>query len=411
MLITENGREATQRLVGLAQRFSLNLPTNDTTAEGGAQLHEILSQLPISTKESLMAFRSQNATTYLSEAILFAETSGTTGRPLQIPRTKADLIVGIRNYKEAYGSILRPSRDRVAFVHPSVLSPLRDLTVRALQDLDIGVMTLFPIPGLYGYERIHHALNQNQVTTLLTSPSIVHQILFNFHRLGLAFPKSIDKILVTGEYFSEQAARNIKRLVGRDCHVAPMIYGANEIGMMMYAGHDFDYRGITRDFIFECLPLESEADFVGHVAPSSKVGELLVTSLTPSIMPVIRYATRDVFNFIPSAEGTWTFRHIGRKDDFPISLRRRNKIDDLLYTLRAPIFHYNLTLSPDATTVAVQLLTPEGSLPGQEIRDIENELGSILGDSKRVLVRTDQYDGGFVEGECVSKVNRFNVAA
>ncbi|GAA3066044.1 hypothetical protein GCM10010520_12330 [Rhizobium viscosum] len=411
LLVTEDATIATSAIGDAAKRFNYSLPSENSTTNGASALSGMISQLPISTKESLIAFRNENANTYLSEALLFAETSGTTGAPLQIPRTRTDLINGVRNYIEAYGTVVRSGEDRVAFIHPSILSPLRDLTVRALQDLSVGVMTLFPIPGLCGYERIHHILSQNRVTTLLTSPSIVYQILFNFDRLGLKLPGSVNQILVTGEYFSEASATNIKRLIDRECRIAPIIYGANEIGMMMYAERDFSYRAIARDFVFECMPLEVETDYVDSVAPGSKIGELLVTGLTPTIMPIVRYATRDVFNFIPGADGSWTFRHLGRKDDFPIKLVKRNKIDDLLYSLETPIFHYILQYAPSEATASIELLLPASDLPNRFQEETADKIADIIGTDTRVTVDTENYDGGFVQGQCVSKVSRFNLAA
>lgn len=410
LLVTKDANSAAAAITSAAKKFNYRLRQFEATGDSIQSLHGILRQLPVTTKGSLIAFREENANSYLSETLLFAETSGTTGTPLQIPRTRTDLINGVRNYKEAYQTVVKSGQDRVAFVHPSILSPLRDLTVRALQDLNVGVMTLFPIPGLCGYERIHHILSQNRVTTLLTSPSIVYQMLYNFHCLGLTFPASIHQILVTGEYFSEASAANIKRLLGRECHVSPIIYGANEIGMMMYADRDFSYRGITRDFVFECLPLASETDYIDSVEPGAMVGELLVTGLTPTIMPVVRFATRDVFKFIPGPDGNWAFRHLGRKDDFPIKLVHRNKIDDLLYSLEMPIFHYNLRHSPNSATVSVGLLLPASDLSARIRLETAHKISEIIGADTQVEVGTQNYQGGFVRDQCVSKVSRFNIA-
>lgn len=409
LLITESFDDAARKLRGIAQRFGFPVPLVESLGSKET-LEHMLQTIPISTKQSLIDFREKNASNYLSEALLFAETSGTTGKPLQIPRTQFDLLNGVKNYKQAYEKVVQPGHDRVAFIHPSYLSPLRDITVRTLQDLNVGIMTLFPIPGLYSYERIHGALEQNKVTTLLTSPSSVHQILYNFQLLGLEWPSSIDKILVTGEYFTEKHASNIKRLINRDCYAAPIIFGANEIGMMMYGENDFTYRGMDHDFVFECLPLENEDDFIQSRAPGVHTGELLVTSLTQTIMPVVRYATHDVFNFIPRQGGTWRFQHIGRKDDYPISLRMRNLIDDVLYSLQCPIFHYNLAVSSDATTAVVQVLSP-AALTAVVEREIIDRVSAATGDAMKVVVDSSSYNGGFREGECVAKINRFSLAA
>lgn len=397
-------------MLSIAKQFNLSVLDRKITESCISQLTEIIEQLPISTKQSLINYRADNSNDYLSEALLFAETSGTTGAPLQIPRTRLDLANGVRNYTEAYKTVVRPGEDRVAFIHPSILSPLRDITVRSLHDLGVGVMTLFPIPGLCGYDRIHRVLCQNQVTTLLTSPSTVYQLIFNFFKLGLKFPLSIKKILVTGEYFSQSIAANIKRLIDRDCSIIPVIYGANEIGMMMFGDESFTYRGVTRDFIFECLPLENPDQYTSSVPDGVRLGELLVTGLNPTIMPIVRYATRDVFNFIPDLDGAWRFEHLGRKDDYPINLRQRNAIDDVLYSLADPIFHHQLIYDRRSSVATVQILSG-GAVTPKEQAELADRISAILERSTKVNIETQSYDGDFVDSECVSKINRFNLAA
>ncbi|MGV1908548.1 MULTISPECIES: phenylacetate--CoA ligase family protein [Agrobacterium] len=410
LTITENYDDAVQKVLSLTEKFNLPALKSKAILSSANQLSEIIDQLPVSTKQSLIDYRNSNSKAYLSEALLFAETSGTTGAPLQIPRTRLDLANGVRNYTEAYKTVVRPGEDRVAFIHPSILSPLRDLTVRSLQDLGVGIMTLFPIPGLCSFQRIHHVLSQNEVTTLLTSPSIVYQLLFNFSKLGLQFPLSINKVLVTGEYFSRSIADNIRRLIGRECHIAPIIYGANEIGMMMYGDDRFTYRGVTRDFVFECLPLENPDLYTSFVPDGVQIGELLVTGLTPTIMPVIRYATRDVFNFVPDQDGGCRFEHLGRKDDYPVNLRQRNSVDDVLYSLSEPIFHHQLILNKRSSIATIQILS-RGTISAKEQTEVVDRLREILGDSIKVTLETQNYDGDFVDSECVAKINRFILAA
>ncbi|PZU78361.1 MAG: hypothetical protein DI546_03620 [Rhizobium sp.] len=365
VFITDDSERAAQKIQHIANRFGIQVHPSDTTGSE-PNLTELLASFPVSTKQGLISFRENNAENYLSEALLFAETSGTTGKPLQIPRTYNDLITGVRNYATAYLRYLSPGRDRVAFVHPSLLSPLRDITVRTLQDHNIGIMTVFPIPGQYTYDRIHAALDNNKVTTLMSSPSSIHQILYNFDLHGLPFPASIERIFVTGEYFSRSQAGNIKRIIGREIDIIPIVYGANEIGMMMYGDQDLAYRGFTEDFVFESIPIENHSEFVERLDHGAHLGELLVTSLTPSSMPIIRYATKDVFIFKPDTDGSWRFTHVGRNESLPLDLRTRNLIDEVMYSLPEPIFHYSVKIADDASSLTAQVLQPRehALLPG-----------------------------------------------
>lgn len=103
LLVTEDATIATSAIGDAAKRFNYSLPSENSTTNGASALSGMISQLPISTKESLIAFRNENANTYLSEALLFAETSGTTGAPLQIPRTRTDLINGFETTSKPTG--------------------------------------------------------------------------------------------------------------------------------------------------------------------------------------------------------------------------------------------------------------------------------------------------------------------
>lgn len=406
VLITQDARRAAQGIREVAIRFGMGDLIFDTKSSN-ADLSRILAAFPVSTKQGLISFRENNADRYLCEALLFAETSGTTGKPLQIPRTYLDLVNGVRNYATAYLRYLRPGCDRVAFVHPSLLSPLRDITVRTLQDHNIGIMTVFPIPGQYTYDRIHAALANNKVTTLMSSPSSIHQILYNFHLNDLALPASVERIFVTGEYFSRAQSNNIKRLIGREIEIIPIVYGANEIGMMMYGDSDLNYRGFIDDFVFESVPIENYSEFVDTLEQGAHLGELLVTSLTPSSMPIIRYATKDVFVFKPQSDGSWCFAHVGRNESLPLNLRTRNSIDAAMYSLPEPIYHYRLKSSADAALITVQVLqSGETPMPSSIIEDAVSEI--IPG---RTVHFDEHYDGGFRPGECISKISRFAVAA
>ncbi|CUX72243.1 MULTISPECIES: hypothetical protein [Agrobacterium] len=406
VVISNNADLASAKICEIASRFNLDHILNNTKGSNRS-LRTVLDQFPVITKQGLVQFREDNAESYLEEALLFAETSGTTGVPLQIPRTKFDLVSGVANYWLAYKRYLSPGRDRVAFFHPSFLSPLRDLTVRTLQDHDIGIMTVFPIPNLYTYDRIHAALVNNRVTTLMSSPSSIHQILYNFYMLGLTFPSSIERIFVTGEYFSRSQANNIKRLIGRDLEIVPIVYGANEIGMMMYGDADLTYQGFTADFVFESVPIPDYSEHISALPLGAHLGELLVTSLTRSAMPIIRYATKDLFVFTPAVNGSWRFNHVGRSENLPLNLRTRNLIDDAMYSLDHPVFHFKIQLSTEGSGLAVQVLQSEKG--ANSVSSIIERLGQIVPDQPIAI--ENEYAGGFRLGECVSKISRFAVAA
>ena len=175
----------------------------------------------------------------------------------------------------------------------------------------------------------------------------------------------------------------------------------------MYGDQDLAYRGFTEDFVFESIPIENHSEFVERLDHGAHLGELLVTSLTPSSMPIIRYATKDVFIFKPDTDGSWRFTHVGRNESLPLDLRTRNLIDEVMYSLPEPIFHYSVKIADDASSLTAQVLQPRehALLPGT----IHDALSAIL--PGRSIKVDEHYNSGFRPGECIAKINRFSIAA
>lgn len=120
----------------------------------GIDLENILLRIPVQNKDDLIDYAEENRSSFLENSLLFSETSGTTGNPLQTPRGIIELTWNTKNQMYAYSRLLKKKHDRIAIIHPGVLSPFIEATTFALKNLEVGYVKIFPIEGVCDYRRI-----------------------------------------------------------------------------------------------------------------------------------------------------------------------------------------------------------------------------------------------------------------
>ena len=195
-IYTADEAAARNRVVELAQKYHGMLLQD----ERGGALGQVLSKLPVLTKADLIAYGQGNQEDFLRTAILFSETSGTTDVPLQTPRGIRDLQWNILNQIIAYKRYLQPGFDRVAVIHPSVLSPFVEASCLALHQLGVGYVRLFPIPEVCTYKRILAVLERYRITAMMTTPTLAYKVLYEIRNLGAKTDQlPLKKALLTRE--------------------------------------------------------------------------------------------------------------------------------------------------------------------------------------------------------------------
>lgn len=341
MILTAQPEIALKRLKERVQSIH---PTIDTSTY--TSLEELLQAVPVISKTTIKTFLpSQDI--ILSKALLFSETSGTTGNPLPTPRCSEDLRWNMFNQAIAYKRFINPGIDRVAVLHPSILSPFVEASVAALQNLNIGYVRIYPIPHVCDYNRIFDILERYQITTIMSTPSLVYKLFFEFYKLHQKVPRFLYKLLLTGEHIGAACISNLKRLLNnKDSIVAPFVYGSSEAATLMIGREDGIFEPILDDFIFELVDTEY-----------TNYKRLIVTWLREGLMPIVRYDTNDLF--VAEEKDFKTYLNfIGRYAKHPLSFYTLlSDIERIIYSSCIPIFHYQGTYSLEKKELNLSVVT------------------------------------------------------
>lgn len=329
MIVTSDEKSAKNLLLSRARKIHPELKIDSRSS-----LSDILKKIPILSKSEL-AKHMPEKNLWLESAILFSETSGTTGYPLETPRGCADLSWNVFNQMNAYRKFLRPGYDRVAILHPSILSPFVEASSIALKNLGIGQIRIFPIQRVCEYDRIYDVLSRYKITAIMSTPSLIYKLLYEFSTSkNHVVPKTLGKFLLTGESFSKNNMRNLKRIVGDATMVVPFVYGSSESATLMVGREDGFFDPIIEDFIFELVNFGSNQE-----------SRLVVSWLREGLMPILRYDTGDCFELISNSPPVFSFK--GRSGFTKDESRFRELIEDVVYSLDIPVFHYECKFSEE----------------------------------------------------------------
>ena len=341
---------------------------------------------------------------------LFSETSGTSGRgPLLTPRGRDDFRWNSYNQARAYRRHLVPGQDRVAILHPVVMSPFAEASAWALKEMGIGYLRIFPIPHICDYSRIARILDDYRITSIMTTATLAYKLLFELQKLD-HLPPYLDKLLLTGEHLTRTCLDNFDRIIDRGAGVArSFVYGSSEAATLMYGTEDSTYRGYLDDFIFEISSSgESwEQELADSVPPGAVTGRLLVTWLQDGVLPLVRYDAGDAFSsWCDPASGEWKFQSHGRLRSDGISPAMASQIDEICFGSHTPIVYYELAVSSGGSTLTCFTFTEkeDNSELHQELSD---KLARLL--NCRVDIEINPEVHAFLEFSPLAKTNRIEV--
>jgi len=362
-----------------------------------------LSEINLTSKDDLLELADNNLDLNLREAMLFSETSGTTNNPLQTPRCKEDFDWNSLNQKIAYKEIIQSKIDRVAVFHPSVLSPFIEASVKALQDLNIGYVRLFPIENICNYERIFQVLEKYQITTIMSTPSLVYKLFYEIYVTQSKKLKYIKNILLTGEYISKENIFNFKKIVGDDVNVRSFVYGSSEAATLLIGNGDDTYKGIYEDFVYELINV-GNTEFSHLDTETSRHGNLVVTWLRSGLMPIYRYNTGDLFK-IDFNSGNKIFTALGRDTDASISLFDRNMIDYLIYSSEIIIFDYKISCVKN-NEYLVDIVS-EKEVDGSYVHALQKRLNNTFEKKYTFIIRINNNELDFYKFSAKPKISKF----
>lgn len=384
LVITADRKKAGEYLASTAEKGQ-DYPENQFDE---IDLESMLKHIPVQNKIDLIDYADEHRDDFLESAVLFSETSGTTGKPLQTPRGKIELNWNTQNQIYAYSRLVKKKQDRVAIIHPGILSPFIEATTFALKQLEVGYVKIFPIEGICDYRRIRDVLVRYEITTIMTTPSLALKILYEVKKLDDGAELKLNKVLLTGELITEYCEANFRKILGANCEVVAFVYGGSETASLMYGIGNGQYSPFLEDFIFEIVD--------GEVTTSSAdeyivKGELHVTWLKGGLLPIKRYNTNDVFEVTVKQDHPFKFKPLGRVVNLQVGFPCSARLEELIYSVEQPVFNYVATCSSTQRSINIDLVALGG---GQVVEDLQLKLKKEFSNYEvtvRLNVAQDQF--------------------
>jgi phenylacetate-CoA ligase len=299
---------------------------------------------------------------------------------------------------------LQPGIDRVAILHPGLLSPFLEASAQALKNLNVGHLRIFPIEGVCDYKRIYEVLCRYEITTVMTTPSLAYKILYQLRKFGPLDGLFLNKLLLTGELITSVNILNFKKVLGCDALVVPFVYGGSETASLMIGRDDGRYNPILEDFIFE-IPNGKIDRSISHV--SKVLGELVVTWLREGVLPIRRYKTGDYFSATYNENtNEYIFEPLGRMSHTPDEIATANEVENILYGIKEMVWNYAVVASVQLRQINIELTVDSISVESNEA--IREKLVSLFGRDYEVRLNINKETDKFLEFAAIPKTSKFS---
>ncbi|HEX9049898.1 MAG TPA: phenylacetate--CoA ligase [Anaeromyxobacter sp.] len=321
----------------------------------------------------------------MEDIVRLHASSGTTGKPIVVAYTEADLQVWTSVMVRAFAACGLHKGDVVqnAYGYGLFTGGLG-----AHYGGEALGATVIPISG-GNTERQLMVLQDFNVTAIACTPSYFVHLIERAKDARIGFGR-----LKVGVFGAEPWSESMRRYIEAESGIkAYDIYGLSEI-----VGPGVGIECPERDgpHLFEDHFYPEIVDpQTGEPVPDGKEGELVLTTLSKEAMPMIRYRTRDITAIHPEpcacGRTIRRMRRIGRRSDDMFIIRGVNvfpsQVEAALLQVEGTLPHYQIVLTRDRglDEMEVQIeVTPEvfsdtiGALEGLK-RKLEDAIDHVLG--------------------------------
>jgi phenylacetate-CoA ligase len=323
----------------------------------------------------------------MEEVVRLHASSGTTGKPIVVAYTKADL--------EVWTSVMVRSFACCGLHHGDVVQNaygygLFTGGLGAHYGAEELGATVIPISG-GNTDRQIMVMKDFRVTAICCTPSYFLHMIERARELGVEIK---DLPLRVGVFGAEPWTQLMRKHIEEQSSIQAFdIYGLSEIigpGVGIEC-HCHDGLHIFEDHFYpEIIDPET-----GEIRPDGEEGELVLTTLSKQAMPMIRYRTRDITAIIPGpcACGRMLrrIRRIGRRSDDMLIIRGVNvfpsQVETALLEVEGTLPHYQI------------ILTREHGLDQMEVqvevtpRMFSDRIGAIEGLNEKLVDALDHVLG------------------
>lgn len=285
---------------------------------------EVLDELPVLTKAELRAEQEEYppwgraSLAEPGELIQVQQSSGTSGRPLYIPVTRADLDGWIRSVGRGMAIAGMGAGDVV--LQGFAMGRAFGGGLPLAQIVQGNGMAMLPVGAEAGADRLLAAVSQLRPTVAIGTPHFLAHVAASAEEVlghGVA-EGSVRTVYVGGEPGGEALKPRLSELWGATVHEA---LGASEVqpGMWVECGHSEGMHFHAYDnLLVELLGPDGRSQ---PLEPGVS-GELVCTDLSRRGLRLLRYQLGDVLEVVgldcPCGRGTPRVRVAGRSDDMLI---------------------------------------------------------------------------------------------
>jgi phenylacetate-CoA ligase len=352
---------------------------------------EDLSSLPFTVKADLRdTYPFGLFASPMEEIVRLHASSGTTGKPIVVAYTQADLAVWTEVMVRTFAAC---GLHRGDIVQNAYGYGLFTGGLGAHYGAEALGATVIPISG-GNTERQLMVMQDFGVTALCCTPSYFLHLVERAKELGIDFSR-----LRVGVFGAEPWSEAMRARIQQESGIrAYDIYGLSEI-IGPGVGAECSAQDGLHLFEDHFFP-EIIDPATGDVLPDGAEGELVLTTLSKQAMPMIRYRTRDVTSLLPEpcscGRTVRRMRRIARRSDDMIIIRGVNvfpsQVETALLQVEGTLPHYHIVLTRtqglDQMEVKVEV-TPEvlsDTIRGVEAlqKKLEAAIEHVLG--LRVLV-------------------------
>ncbi len=303
------------------------------------------------------------------QRIVTLPTSGTTGESKRVFFSAADQELTVDFFKVGMSTLAGPG-DRVLILLPG----LRPGTVGDL--LKIGLERLGCTATIYGpvddEEKVLRLIRELDANLLVGAPVHLHRLARWDEAFQILPKKQIRSVLTSTDVLANTIRANLQSIWG--CEVFDH-WGMTETGLgggvECEAHQGFHLRAAD-------LYVEIIDPVTGQVLPEGEHGEVVITTLTRSAMPLIRYRTGDLSRLITGACACGSFiprleritHRVGAGIHLGSGLLIQSMLDEALFQIRE-VLDFSASYQKSTLSLAVRIF-------GDEFESVEKAIQNSL---------------------------------
>jgi phenylacetate-CoA ligase len=266
---------------------------------------DTLANLPFTTKDDLRLEGLNMLSRPITDAWIFYETTGTTGRSTPCPRDNHDTTATNTALTVNYASVLRkhPGNHFVAVLGPTELHSTGDAFGEVFHNLGHAVVKMWPHSPVVGYRRALEVMREYGVTAMVCTPGMAMSLAREARSAGLipARDFGLRFIMVVGELVTPGLLENIRSIWSAE--VYNCMYASQETSILGAVRGDGLVRTVPLNNLYEVVDPQSGEAVVPDSDGASQ-GELVITHLFQGCKPLVRYRTGDMVRLTPTDPGS-----------------------------------------------------------------------------------------------------------